>query len=56
MDVVSNKENHQKTLDMDTKKKKYEAPLVKIRTILVENGFSTSSTLEGFQYGDNIDW
>lgn len=41
---------------MDKKKQKYEMPLVKIKEITVEDGFGTSSTLEGFEYGDDITW
>ena len=37
-------------------KKQYEAPVAEVRLILVEDGFGTSSVLEGFEFGDEITW
>ncbi len=39
---------------MEEKKEKYEAPLVKIRLLLVEDGFAISSDLEGFSDVENF--
>ena len=41
---------------MDKQKKKYEKPLVKTKTIAVEDGFATSGQIEGFEYDGSINW
>ena len=41
---------------MKKEKKKYEKPLVEVKFIAVEDGFATSSILEGFEYDDEITW
>lgn len=49
-------DTNQTLIVMDKMKQKYEKPLVKIKVIAVEDGFATSSLVEGFTYGDDITW
>lgn len=49
-------DTNQTLIVMDKNKQKYEKPLVKIKVIAVEDGFATSSLVEGFTYGDDITW
>lgn len=37
-------------------KKQYEAPVAEVRLVLVEDGFATSSIIEGFEFDDEITW